>query len=83
MPVSHISRHAAELESRLATQLFVRTTRQRQLAQPGKHLYSAKAPLMEALIGIQDRLTRASETLEETIRITQVKLWRWNKSFRY
>lgn len=68
--VSHISRHIAELESRLATQLFIRTTRQMQLTESGTRLFSATEPLMEELIGIQDRLTRGSEMLEGSIRIT-------------
>lgn len=68
--VSHISRNIAELESRLATQLFVRTTRQMQLTESGRRLFSSAEPLMEELIAIQDRLTRGSETLEGSIRIT-------------
>lgn len=68
--VSHVSRNIAELELRLATQLFVRTTRQMQLTESGQRLFSATEPLLEELIGAQERLTRGSESLEGAIRIT-------------
>ncbi|WP_087742938.1 MULTISPECIES: LysR family transcriptional regulator [unclassified Acidovorax] len=68
--VSHISRQIAGLESRLATQLFIRTTRQMQLTQPGRRLFDISQPLIQELLGAQDTLLATHEAIEGNLRIS-------------
>ncbi len=68
--VSHISRQIAELESRLTTQLFVRTTRQMQLTESGKRLFDHCDPLMQELMRAQETLLAEHDALEGSLRVS-------------
>ncbi len=68
--VSHISRQISELEKRLATQLFIRTTRQMQLTDSGKRLFDASEPLMQKLLHAQETLLAKQGQLEGNVRIS-------------
>lgn len=68
--VSHISRQIADLERRLTTQLFVRTTRQMQLTEPGKRLFEHCDPLMQELMRAQETLLAEHDALEGPLRIS-------------
>lgn len=68
--VSHISRQIAALESRLAAQLFVRTTRQMQLTEPGRRLFETSQPLLQELLRAQETVHADQDALDGTIRIS-------------
>ncbi|WP_369790416.1 LysR family transcriptional regulator [Rouxiella sp. WC2420] len=68
--VSHISRQIADLESRLTTQLFVRTTRQMQLTESGKRLFDHCDPLMQELMRAQETLLAEHDALEGLLRVS-------------
>lgn len=67
---SAVSLRVRQLEARLGTDLFVRTTRRVQLTEAGRHLHEAAAAplhlLGEALVGA----AAAGDTLTGTLRIT-------------
>ncbi|WMY11268.1 LysR family transcriptional regulator [Paraburkholderia phenoliruptrix] len=68
--VSHISRQIADLEARLAAQLFVRTTRQMQLTEPGRRLFKTSQPLLEDLLRAQETILETHDAIEGTIRVS-------------
>lgn len=68
--VSHVSRQIASLESRLNTQLFVRTTRQMVLTEPGHRLFERSQTLVEDLLAAQDSVRATQDILEGDIRIS-------------
>lgn len=68
--VSHISRQIADLEARLAAQLFVRTTRQMQLTEPGRRLFETSRPLLEELLRAQQTVLETQDAIEGTIRVS-------------
>ena len=68
--VSHISRQIAELEARLAVQLFTRTTRQMALTDAGHRLFDASQPLLEELLRAQENMLAAHDALGGDIRIS-------------
>lgn len=68
--VSHISRQIAELEGRLAAQLFVRTTRQMQLTEPGRRLFDTSQPLLQELLRAQDIVLDTQDVVEGRLRIS-------------
>lgn len=68
--VSHVSRQIAALEGRLNTQLFVRTTRQMVLTEPGRRLFERSEALIEELFAAQDSLLATQDVVEGDIRIS-------------
>lgn len=68
--VSHISRQVADLETRLAAQLFVRTTRQMQLTEPGRRLFETSQPLLEDLMRAQETILETHDAIEGNIRVS-------------
>jgi DNA-binding transcriptional LysR family regulator len=68
--VSHISRQIADLEHRLQAQMFVRTTRQMQLTEPGNRLFKTCQPLLEEVLQAQENVVANQEMLEGVIRIS-------------
>ncbi|MEW6981574.1 LysR family transcriptional regulator [Colwelliaceae bacterium 6471] len=55
-PKSKLSRHIAQLEKKLGSQLLIRTTRSQQLTPAGKLLYQASKPHIEALKLVEDEV---------------------------
>jgi len=70
--VSHVSRQIADLERRLSAQLFVRTTRQMQLTDPGRRLFETSQPLLEDLLRAQQAVLDTQDVIEGSIRISLV-----------
>jgi DNA-binding transcriptional LysR family regulator len=68
--ISHVSRQIADLEARLSAQLFVRTTRQMQLTEPGRRLFEICQPLMADLLQAQQTVLEAHDVIEGPIRIS-------------
>lgn len=68
--VSHVSRQIADLEGRLAAQLFVRTTRQMQLTEPGRRLFETSQPLLQELLRAQETVLETHEAIEGSIRVS-------------
>jgi DNA-binding transcriptional LysR family regulator len=68
--VSHVSRQVAALEARLAAQLFVRTTRQMQLTEPGRRLFESSQPLLQELLRAQETVHAGQDALDGNIRIS-------------
>lgn len=68
--VSHISRQIADLESRLAAQLFARTTRQMRLTEPGERLFATCQPLLQELLQAQERVLATHEAIEGKLRVS-------------
>jgi DNA-binding transcriptional LysR family regulator len=68
--ISHVSRQIADLEARLSAQLFVRTTRQMQLTEPGRRLFETCQPLMADLLQAQQTVLEAHDVIEGPIRIS-------------
>jgi DNA-binding transcriptional LysR family regulator len=54
LPKSKLSRHIAQLEKQLGSQLLIRTTRRQQLTESGQHLYQSAKPHIEALAKVED-----------------------------
>ena len=68
--VSHVSRRIADLEGRLSAQLFVRTTRQMQLTEPGRRLFESSRPLLQDLLRAQQAVLETHDVIEGPIRIS-------------
>ena len=68
--VSHVSRQIAALESRLAAQLFVRTTRQMNLTEAGKRLFETTQPLLEDLLQAQETVLETHDAIEGDLKIS-------------
>lgn len=68
--VSHVSRQIADLEGRLSAQLFVRTTRQMNLTEPGRRLFETCQPLLEDIQRAQQTVLETHDVIEGPIRIS-------------
>jgi DNA-binding transcriptional LysR family regulator len=68
--VSHVSRQIADLEGRLSAQLFVRTTRQMNLTEPGRRLFETCRPLLEDILRAQQTVLETHDVIEGPIRIS-------------
>jgi DNA-binding transcriptional LysR family regulator len=68
--VSHVSRQIAALESRLAAQLFVRTTRQMNLTEAGRRLFETTQPLLEDLLQAQEAVLETHDAVEGDLKIS-------------
>lgn len=68
--VSHVSRQIADLEGRMSAQLFVRTTRQMNLTEPGRRLFETCQPLLEDILRAQQTVLETKDVVEGPIRIS-------------
>ena len=68
--VSHVSRQIADLEGRLKTQLFRRTTRRMVLTDAGRRLFDNCQPLVQELLRAQESVLAAQDTVSGDIRIS-------------
>jgi DNA-binding transcriptional LysR family regulator len=68
--VAHVSRQVTELEERLGTKLFIRTTRCVSPTAAAEHLAGRSRPLWEELQRVHDSVVASNDSLEGTIRVS-------------
>lgn len=69
-PKSRVSRHIADLEAHLDTQLLYRTTRKIQLTEHGRLFYEAAQKQIKELEELRERFSGAAQKIEGPIRVT-------------
>lgn len=69
-PKSRVSRHLADLEASLNTQLIFRTTRKIQLTDDGRRFYELAQKQIRELDGLAEKFSGSSQKVEGLIRIT-------------
>ena len=69
IPKSKLSRRLAQLEKELGTQLLIRTTRSMTLTEPGKLLYQAVKPHLEALSSARALIDKYQATPKGTLKV--------------
>lgn len=69
VPKSKLSRHLAQLEKQLGSQLLVRTTRRQTLTENGLQLYQLCKPHVEALSDIETTIGESAFKVKGTLRL--------------
>lgn len=69
MPASNVSRHVAQLESRLGVRLLERSTRHLRMTEAGRLLHERARPMLDALTQAESELTSQQTELRGVLKL--------------